>query len=115
VTRYNNEEIFPSGRYTMQSLGEEGIATGIQNRRNDPKVNTCVRNEDIVVWHTFGSTHNPRIEDWLIMPSEKMTVGLKPANFFTGNPGIDVATSKQATNRSVLEQDDADSCCKSRL
>jgi len=115
ITRYDDEEIFPSGRHTMQSLGEEGIATGIQKRRKDPSVNTCVRNEDIVVWHTFGSTHNPRIEDWPVMPSEKMTVGLKPANFFTGNPGIDVATSKQATNRSVLVQDDADSCCKSRL
>jgi primary-amine oxidase len=102
VTRYDDEEIFPSGRHTMQSLGEEGIATGIKKRRNDKNINTSVRNEDIVVWHTFGSTHNPRIEDWPVMPSEKMTVGLKPANFFTGNPGIDVATSNQATSCSSL-------------
>ncbi|KAI4723718.1 hypothetical protein E4T49_08559 [Aureobasidium sp. EXF-10728] len=28
-----------------------------------------------------------------------MAVGLKPADFFTGNSGMDVAMSKQATNR----------------
>jgi primary-amine oxidase len=55
-----------------------------------------------VLWHTFGSTHNPRIEDWPVMPSEKMTVGLKPVNFFEGNPGIDVAPSVQEVNKSVL-------------
>jgi primary-amine oxidase len=61
-----------------------------------------VRDSDIVLWHTFGSTHNPRIEDWPVMPSEKMTVGLKPVNFFPGNPGIDVAPSMQEKNKSVL-------------
>ena len=106
ITRYDDEEIFPAGRHTMQSLGEEGIATGIKRRRNDPSVNTTVRNEDIIVWHTFGSTHNPRIEDWPVMPSERMIVGLKPHNFFTRNPGIDVAPSTQAGNRSVLVQNE---------
>ncbi|CAK1362655.1 Copper amine oxidase 1 [Cercospora beticola] len=119
VTRYNDEEMFPAGRHTMQSLGNEGIATGIKRRRQDPDAPTSVRNEDIVVWHTFGSTHNPRIEDWPVMPSEKMTVTLKPANFFRGNPGLDVATSKQSVNRSVLVGSSvAEECCshaKSRL
>ena len=119
VTRYNDEEMFPAGRHTMQSSGDEGIATGIKQRRQDPDAPTSVRNEDIVVWHTFGSTHNPRIEDWPVMPSEKMTVTLKPANFFRGNPGLDVATSKQSVNRSFLVGSSvAEECCshaKSRL
>ncbi len=116
VTRHDDEELFPSGRHTMQSLGGEGIATGIELRRNDSNINTSVRNQDIVVWHTFGATHNPRIEDWPIMPSEKMTVGLKPVNFFTGNPGLDVAMPTQAANRSVevqgLAEQTPSSCCK---
>ncbi|KAJ5672169.1 hypothetical protein N7507_001296 [Penicillium longicatenatum] len=102
VTSYKDDELFPSGRHTMQSLGGEGISSIIQQRKDDPESENNVRNEDIVVWHTFGSTHNPRIEDWPVMPSEKMVVGLKPVNFFTGNPGLDVAVSTQERNRSVL-------------
>ncbi|OJJ75758.1 hypothetical protein ASPBRDRAFT_115942 [Aspergillus brasiliensis CBS 101740] len=114
VTRYTEEEHFPSGRHTMQSSGGDGIATAIARRAGTE--NSSVRNQDIVIWHTFGSTHNPRIEDWPVMPSDKMVVGLKPVNFFTGNPGIDVAISTQERNRSVLVDggDDVDSrsgCC----
>lgn len=101
VTRYDDEEFFPAGRHTMQSQGGDGIASAIERRRMDSSTNTSVRNEDIVVWHTFGSTHNPRIEDWPVMPSEKMVVGLKPFNFFGGNPGLDVAVSTQEQNQSV--------------
>jgi len=108
ITRYDDEEVFPSGRHTMQSLGGEGIASWIERRRNDTAASTSVRNQDIVIWHTFGSTHNPRIEDWPVMPSEKMVVGLKPINFFTGNPGLDVAVSTQEKNQSTLVDDAAD-------
>lgn len=101
VTRYDDDEFFPAGRHTMQSAGGDGIASAIERRRRDAAVDTSVRDEDIVVWHTFGSTHNPRIEDWPVMPSEKMVVGLKPFNFFGGNPGLDVAVSTQELNRSV--------------
>lgn len=102
VTRYDDEEMFPAGRYTMQSLGGDGIASAIQRRQNDPNEKSSVRNEDIVIWHTFGSTHNPRIEDWPVMPAEKMVVGLKPVNFFTGNPAIDVAVSERAGESTLV-------------
>lgn len=101
VTKYRDDELFPSGKYTMQSMGGEGIASAIRNRATVGDQDT-VRNSDVVVWHTFGSTHNPRIEDWPVMPSEKMVVGLKPVNFFAGNPGLDVAPSTQEVNKSVL-------------
>jgi primary-amine oxidase len=108
VTRYQDDELFPAGKHTMQSMGGDGIASAIERRRKEAAAageasSTSVREEDIVVWHTFGSTHNPRIEDWPVMPCEKMTVGLKPANFFEGNPGIDVAPSRQEVNASVLD------------
>jgi primary-amine oxidase len=114
VTKYREDEMFPSGRHTMQSMGGEGIASAIERRSGD-KNEAQVRNEDVVVWHTFGSTHNPRIEDWPVMPCEIMVVGLKPVNFFTGNPGLDVAPSTQEVNKSVLyegEEKDQESCCK---
>jgi primary-amine oxidase len=101
VTKYHDDEIFASGQHTMQSMGGKGIASWIKNRQEN-KLPCGVRNEDIVIWHTFGSTHNPRVEDWPVMPCEKMVVGLKPVNFFTANPAIDVAVSTQERNKSVL-------------
>ncbi|KAL3439730.1 copper amine oxidase [Aspergillus insuetus] len=118
VTRYADDELFPSGRHTMQSTGGEGIASAIAARAKDPHSQTGVRNTDIVVWHAFGSTHNPRIEDWPVMPMDRMVVGLKPVNFFTGNPGLDVPVSTQERNRSVLVeggaclQSSTDACCR---
>lgn len=100
VTRYHDSELYAAGMHTMQSLGGEGIASWIKSRENQPS--SSVRNEDIVVWHTFGSTHNPRVEDWPVMPCEKMVVGLKPVNFFQRNPGLDVPISTQDVNKSVL-------------
>jgi primary-amine oxidase len=101
VTQYEDNDHFPAGKYTMQSSGGDGIASAIK-KRDASGSPPSVRNSDIVLWHTFGSTHNPRIEDWPVMPSEKMTVGLKPVNFFSGNPGLDVAPSTQEANKSVL-------------
>jgi primary-amine oxidase len=84
----------------MQSPGgEDGLRSLIQSRKEG------VRDEDIVLWHTFGTTHNPRTEEWPVMPTEKMMVSLKPVNFFTRNPAIDVAISNQRTNKSVLVTD----------
>jgi primary-amine oxidase len=107
VTRYADDELFAAGKHTMQSAGGEGISAWIEGRKDKDK-ERGVRNEDIVLWHTFGTTHNPRVEDWPVMPCEKMTVTLKPVNFFGRNPGIDVKGSRQEDNRSVLVED---SCC----
>lgn len=117
VTRYEDNDLFPAGKYTMQSSGGDGIASAIA-KRNASGQSKSVRNSDIVVWHTFGSTHNPRIEDWPVMPNEKMIVGLKPVNFFSGNPGLDVAPSTQEKNKSVLYDENASDetpCCRSKL
>ncbi|OJD17946.1 hypothetical protein AJ78_01977 [Emergomyces pasteurianus Ep9510] len=118
VTRYEDGDHFPAGRYTMQSTGGDGIASAIAERKNS-KMAQSVRDQDIVIWHTFGSTHNPRIEDWPVMPSEKLMVGLKPVNFFSSNPGLDVAPSTQEKNKSVLYSGDdsqtPETCCHSKL
>ncbi|KAJ3499515.1 hypothetical protein NLG97_g268 [Lecanicillium saksenae] len=116
VTRHQDGDHFPAGKYTMQSMGGDGLASAIAKRK-DAKTAESIRDQDIVIWHTFGSTHNPRIEDWPVMPSEKLTVGLKPVNFFSGNPGLDVAPSTQESNKSVLyvEKGERGDCCKPTL
>jgi primary-amine oxidase len=47
------------------------------------------------------------------MPAEKMTVSLKPVNFFDLNPSNDVPRSNQKDNKSTLHQNDT-SCCSAR-
>lgn len=95
VTKYAPDEMFAAGKYTNQSRGGSGVRTWAS--RNDNVVDT-----DIVVWVQFGINHVPRIEDFPVMPVEMIKVGLRPVNFFTKNPGLDVPPSEQSFNKSVL-------------
>merc|ERR1712187_533303 len=74
VTRYRDGELFAAGEFTNQSKQSHGVEEMVE--RKDP-----VENEDVVLWHTFGLTHNPRIEDFPVMPMEKVSVMLKPDGF----------------------------------
>ena len=53
---------------------------------------------DIVIWHVFGAHHVPRLEDWPMMPCEKVSCMLKPFGFFDACPVLDLAP---ATKRQV--------------
>lgn len=64
-----------------------------------------VENEDVVLWLSISLTHNPRIEDYPVMPVDIMSVSLKPSNFFTKNPMLDVPQSQQGSSCSVLYED----------
>lgn len=113
VTKYRDGDLWAGGKWTNQSLTEvDGLADYAARNEN-------VRDQDIVVWHTFGMTHNPRVEDFPVMPVEVSTIALKPADFFTSNPAMDVPQSIQKENKSVLVQDPfptaekiLESCCK---
>lgn len=94
VTKYRDNELYPAGNYTNQSDGDDGIRAYVD--RDEP-----VENEDIVVWHTFSFTHNPRPEDFPVMPAETARVSLKPYGFFEYNPTLDVPPSVQSFNKSV--------------
>jgi primary-amine oxidase len=52
-----------------------------------------IANTDVVLWHTFGITHFPAPEDFPVMPSEPMTLLLRPRNFFERNPCLDIPPS----------------------
>lgn len=92
VTKHVDREFYAGGRYPLQSKKEVGgLADAI--KRNDD-----VKNADVVVWSVFGLTHNPRVEDWPVMPAEVHQINLRPADFFTQNPSIDVPSSKNMTS-----------------
>ncbi|KAF1957606.1 hypothetical protein CC80DRAFT_47965 [Byssothecium circinans] len=90
VTKYDDSQIHPAGRHVPQSSGEpsQGIPLWIAQNPQASLVNT-----DVVLWHTFGITHFPSPEDFPVMPAEPMTLLLRPRNFFTRNPCLDVPPS----------------------
>lgn len=109
VTGYRDGELWAAGEYTNQSRSEVGGVTDMAARVGDVLAdvegtsggNRC----SPVVWAVFGLTHNPRVEDWPVMPVEIHQMMLKPVDFFTSNPAIDVPSSKNEA--SVLV-----GCCK---
>ncbi|KAI8141003.1 copper amine oxidase [Fennellomyces sp. T-0311] len=106
VTRYDREQRYPAGFHIYQSNPDDNL--GIPQYI---KENKSVRNKDIVLWLTFGLTHIPRVEDFPIMPVEMCGIQLKPANFFLGNPGIDIPPSSKHSTKSAYAQASAGSCC----
>lgn len=61
VTKYQENELYAAGHYPLSSTKEsDGVAAMVA--RNDD-----VLQQDVVVWSSFGLTHNPRVEDWPVM------------------------------------------------
>ncbi|CUS11345.1 unnamed protein product [Tuber aestivum] len=92
VTRHRDGEFWAAGRFTNQSSVESGGVKDMIER------NENIENEDFVIWHSFGLTHNPRVEDFPVMPIETHQIHLKPADFFTKNPAIDVPSTKNQSS-----------------
>jgi primary-amine oxidase len=83
VTPYNPAEMYAAGDYPYQSKGGDGL----------PKWTAADRpidNRDLVVWYVMGVTHNPRPEDWPVMPTYEAGFKLAPWGFFTRNPAMDL-------------------------
>ncbi len=93
VTKQRDDELFAGGLYINQSKGGDGLTKWVE--RDDK-----IENEDIILWHSFGVTHIPRVEDFPIMPVETTGFTLKPLNFFNGNPAIDVPPPCRKSNKS---------------
>ncbi len=83
VTAADDAERYPAGDYPFQSAANEGLPSWVQQERN-------LEATEIVLWHTFGITHVPRLEDWPIMPVERAGFVLAPFGFFDRNPSLDV-------------------------
>jgi len=83
VTPYEPSELYPAGDFVNLHPGGAGLPAWTAANRN-------VDSTDIVLWHTFGLTHFPRIEDWPIMPVDTCGFVLKPHGFFGANPAMDI-------------------------
>ncbi|SKB73396.1 primary-amine oxidase [Arthrobacter sp. 31Cvi3.1E] len=83
VTRYAEEERYPTGDFVNQHSGGAGLPAYVAQDRD-------IDGQDIVLWHTFGLTHFPRVEDWPIMPVDTVGFRLRPEGFFDRSPVLDV-------------------------
>jgi primary-amine oxidase len=83
VTPYRAEEIYAGGDYPNQSHGGDGLSKWAA-------ANRPIDNQDIVLWYNFGITHNPRPEDWPVMPTYEVGFKLVPWGFFARNPVLDL-------------------------
>jgi primary-amine oxidase len=86
VTRYDPDERYPAGDLVNQSPGGAGLPAYMAQDRSLDGAN-------VVLWHTFGSTHFPRPEDWPVMPVDYCGFTLKPSGIFDRNPTLDVPAS----------------------
>jgi primary-amine oxidase len=83
VTPFDPAERFPAGEYPNQNPGGDGLPRWIKADRE-------LSDRDLVVWHTFGGTHIPRLEDWPVMPVVSVGFMLRPDGFFDRNPALDL-------------------------
>lgn len=83
VTPYNSGEMHAAGEYPYQSKGGDGLPKWTAADRP-------IANRDVVLWYIMGITHNPRPEDWPVMPSYWAGFKLTPWGFFSRNPVMDL-------------------------
>lgn len=83
VTPYHPEERYPAGDYPNQHPGGAGLPAWT-------RANRSIENTQLVVWYTVGVHHVARVEDWPVMPVAHAGFHLRPFDFFTRNPALDV-------------------------
>ena len=83
VTPYDPAEMYAGGDYPNQSRGGDGLAKWAAANRS-------IEDRDVVLWYTMGVTHNPRPEDWPVMPVHTARFELIPWGFFSHNPALDL-------------------------
>jgi len=87
VTPYRANEVYAGGDYPNQSRGGDGLVRWT-------KENRPIGNTDVVLWYTLGVTHNPRPEDWPVMPVHAAGFRLVPWGFFGRNPAMDLPSGR---------------------
>ncbi|MFT4286024.1 primary-amine oxidase [Nocardioides sp.] len=101
VTPFAPEELWAAGDRVNQHPGNAGLPRYVEGNRP-------IDGENIVLWHTFGLTHFPRLEDWPVMPVDYAGFTLKPHGFFDRNPTLDVPAN--ASSHCGTATDDG-GCC----
>jgi primary-amine oxidase len=83
VTKYKPNEMNAGGYYPNQSDEAAGLPLWTDDDES-------IVGQDLVLWYTFGVTHNPRPEEWPVMSAHRTSFMLMPDGFFTENPALDV-------------------------
>ncbi len=83
VTPYAEGERHAAGDYPNQHPGGAGLPAWTAADRP-------IADTDVVLWYTLGSHHQPRPEDWPVMPVAYAGFLLQPAGFFDRNPALDL-------------------------
>lgn len=83
VTPYARTERFAAGAYPNQSKGADGLPRWTSADRP-------IEHTDIVLWYSMGLHHVGRAEDWPVLPTVWSGFELRPFDFFTRNPALDI-------------------------
>jgi len=84
VVPYAEDELYAGGKYPNQNENpKDGVAQWV-------KRDESIVDEDIVVFHTFGFTHLPSVDEFPLMAMEYTSISLKPSNFFGQYIGLTV-------------------------
>jgi primary-amine oxidase len=83
VTPQTEGELHAAGDYPNQHPGGAGLPGWTADDRP-------IEERDVVLWYTLGTHHQPRPEDWPVMPVVAAGFQLMPAGFFDRNPALDV-------------------------
>ncbi|KAI0173666.1 copper amine oxidase 1 [Hypoxylon sp. FL1284] len=110
-TGHRDNELWAAGEFTNQSPLEEGgvkemvergdwFVDGIDGANGSDGGEDAKKGQlsTPVVWNVFGLTHNPRVEDWPVMPVEIHQFHIRPADFFTSNPALDIPSTRNETS-----------------
>ncbi|MBB5936348.1 primary-amine oxidase [Streptomyces zagrosensis] len=88
VTRQSEDRRYPAGEYPNQHPGSGGVVNWAQGGES-------LADTELTVWHTFGPTHLPRLEEWPVMPVDRCGFTLRPSGFFDCNPALDLPAERQ--------------------
>ncbi|KAJ4470886.1 copper amine oxidase [Lentinula aciculospora] len=98
--------MWPAGKYVPQTRvqPEDSVLSWVAGE-------LPVKDEDLLVFLTVGTTHIPRPEDWPVMPVEHLNIAIKPQSFFDKNPSMDVPGTKDGKSVSAFSGDSSTEAC----
>lgn len=83
VTAHDPEQRYAAGDTPNQNPSAPGLPQFVRD-------NASLVNRDLVLWLTLGHHHVTAAEDWPVMSRQKLSLTLKPSNFFDRNPALDL-------------------------
>jgi primary-amine oxidase len=98
ASAYAPTERFIAGEYPNQApLGEDGVHVWQRADRS-------LDGTELVLWPVVGVHHDPRPEEWPIMPVHRIGMRLEPDGFFDRNPSLDLPAPRP-------KHGDGPACC----